>query len=401
MSEEPERLIAVFGPRQTGKTTAVRQAMALLGAEHLYVAVDRPEPVGDPYGPPEYVDSQPEPSARDRRWLVWVWRYARRQAVRSDGRFVLVLDEIQKMSGWSEVVKGLWDADRAEGPDMHVVVLGSSPLLMQSGLNESLAGRFEPLRFTHWSYGEMHEAFGLDLDHYIYFGGYPGAADLVSDERRWRGYVTGALIEPIIERDVLAMARVDKPALLKSLFEMGALYSGRILSYNKMLGQLQDAGNTTTLARYLKLLSDAGLLTGLSKHTERPVSARKSSPKLNVMNNALMSALSGYGYGEARADRTFWGKLVESAVGAHLLNTALPGTEVRYWRDSVREVDFVLRKGRRAAAIEVKTGQAVSTHAGLETFVKRFRPEKALLVGSAELSLRDFLSAPADHWFGA
>jgi len=311
-----------------------------------------------------------------------------------------VLDEIQKVSGWSDVVKGLWDADRAEGVPQTTVILGSSPLLMQSGLNESLAGRFEPIRFSHWSFLEMSSAFGFDLDRYLYFGGYPGAASLIGDEERWREYVIHSLIEPIIERDVLAMTRVDKPALLKRLFEMGCLYSGQVLSYNKMLGQLQDAGNTTTLARYLKLLSDAGMLTGLSKHTQRPISAKASTPKLNVVNTGLMSALSGYGFGEARADRSFWGRLVESAVGAHLLNTAGSGTEIRYWRESDHEVDFVLRKGRRLAAIEVKIGKAPLRHSGLEAFNRRFAPGRTLVVGNEGVPLEVFLSHPADHWLG-
>ena len=178
---------------------------------------------------------------------------------------------------------------------------------MQRGLNETLAGRFEPIRFTHWSYAEMSEAFGLGLERYVFFGGYPGAAPRIGDSERWAGYVRGALIEPNIERDVLSMTRVDKPALLKRLFYLGASYSGQVVSYTKLVGQLQDAGNTTTLTRYLDLLSQAGLLAGFSKHTERPLSAKASTPKLNVLNTGLMAAVSGYTFDEARSDRTFWG----------------------------------------------------------------------------------------------
>ena len=400
LSEQPERLVAIFGPRQTGKTIAARQAVSSFASR--YEAVDEPDSTVPAPRPVtrDHAGLGSRSMVRDVRWLTDVWEESRYEARRSRGGFVLVLDEIQKIAGWSDAVKGLWDADRADGCPLHVVVLGSAPLLMQSGLNESLAGRFEPIRFTHWSYTEMAEAFGFDLDRYIFFGGYPGAASLVHDHERWSRYVRDALIEPIIERDVLAMTRVDKPSLLKRLFDMGAQYSGQILSYNKMLGQLQDAGNTTTLTRYLKLLSDAGLLAGLSKYTERPVSAKASTPKLNVMNTALMSALSGYSFDEARADRTFWGRLVESAVGAHLLNTAEPGTEVKYWRHRNHEVDFVLERGPRTVGIEVKTGRTTVAAPGLAEFTRRVRPHKTLVAGTGGEPLHEFLSVPADHWFG-
>ena len=402
LSEPPERLIAIFGPRQTGKTVAVRQALLSVMHESRYVAVDEPEPQAVTWPSTVGVDSLASPSAaRDARWLTGLWEDCRRRAWRSRRGFALVLDEIQKIDRWSDVVKGLWDADRAGNCPLHVVVLGSAPLLMQAGLNESLAGRFEPIHFRHWSYLEMSEAFGFDLDQYVYFGGYPGTASLAHDHQRWSAYVRDALVEPIIERDVLAMTRVDKPSLLKRLFDFGALYSGQVLSYNKMLGRLQDAGNTTTLTRYLKLLSDAGLLTGLSKYTLRPVSAKASTPKLNVLNTALMAGASGYGFEEARADRTFWGRLVESAVGAHLLNTASPSTAVRYWKYGSHEVDFVLERGPRAVGIEVKTGKALVVHSGLAEFERRFLPLRTMVVGSGGEPLHEFLSVPADHWFEA
>ena len=342
-----------------------------------------------------------DPTFRDARWLEKVWKQSRRQAWNSPQGFVLVLDEIQKIEQWSEVVKGLWDADRASGCPLHVIVLGSAPILMQAGLSESLAGRFEPIHVRHWSYPEMADAFGYSLDEYVYFGGYPGAASLAHDQERWRAYVRGALVEPNIERDVLAMTRVDKPALLKRLFELGALYSGQILSFNKMLGHLQDAGNTTTLARYLDLLSQAGLITGLSKHTERPVSARASTPKLNVLNTALMSTALRYSFEEARADSTFWGRLVESAVGAHLFNTASSATAVKYWREGNYEVDFVLQRGPQVVGIEVKSGHARTTNRGLLEFERRFKPRATVVVGNSGVPLHEFLSEPADHWFEA
>ena len=399
LSEPPEHIIAIFGPRQTGKTMATEQALKSIRHESQYVAVDEPESTEAP-GPFEEVgETALLPSAeRGTEWLRKVWERSRSKAWDSSRGFVLVLDEIQKIDGWSDAVKGLWDADRRDGCPMHVVILGSAPLLMQAGLNESLAGRFEPIRFTHWSYVEMSQAFGYSFDEYIYFGGYPGAAERRHDLDRWATYVREALVEPNIERDVLSMTRVDKPALLKRLFDLGALYSGQELSYNKMLGPLQDAGNTTTLTRYLTLLSDAGLLVGLSKHTARAASARASTPKLNVLNTALMAVASGYTFEEARADRSYWGRTIESAVGAHLVNTASPNTVVRYWRDGAHEVDFVLQRGPNTVGIEVKSGSAPTPPIGLSVFEKRFKPRGIVVAGGSGVPLHGFLSLPADHW---
>ena len=396
LAEPPRFIIAVFGPRQTGKTTIVRQALRRLDRPSRYLAVDEPDSPRFRVLSTTASTTPRRPQARDAEWLVINWENARREAAGSPAGSVLILDEIQEIPNWSVTVKGLWDADRAVNRPLHVVVLGSSPLRMQSGLTESLAGRFVPIRVTHWSFPEMADAYGLDLSSYLYFGGYPGAASLVRDPVQWRDYILRALVEPNIERDVLAMTRVDKPALLKRLFELGASCSGQILSYTKLLGQLQDAGNTTTLARYLDLLENAGLLAGLSKYASRP-HRRGSSPKLSVLNTALMTAGSGYGYEEARGDRTFWGRVVESAVGAHLLNTATSDIRVFYWRDRQHEVDFVLRRGPRLVGIEVKSGPRRASLSGLETFAERFQAQR-LLVGEGGIPLNEFLAAPAGYW---
>ena len=397
LAEEPSRIIALFGPRQTGKTTIVRQALGKIERPSRYVAVDEPEAPTFRLPPPALEAGFARPEVRDTEWLVLTWEKARDAAQRSPTGFVLVLDEIQKIPRWSETVKGLWDADRAAGSLLHVVILGSSPLLMQSGLTESLAGRFEPISVTHWSFPEMAGAFGFDLPAYLYFGGYPGAAALFRDPPRWREYILQALVEPNIERDLLSMTRVDKPALLKRLFEVGAAASGQILSYTKLLGQLQDAGNTTTLSRYIDLLASAGLLAGLPKYASRP-HRRGSSPKLNVLNTALMTACSGYAFAEARADRTFWGRIVESAAGAHLCNTATPGMGVHYWRDGLHEVDFVLKRGPHLVAIEVKSGPQRTSPRGLAMFAKRFHAQRTLIVGGGGIPLNEFLAAPAARW---
>lgn len=400
LREPPSRLIAVFGPRQTGKTTMVRQALAQIDRPSLYLAVDEPEASTPRIAPAAPLsDTVSLSPGRDAAWLVSNWEDARRRAEGSSQGFVLVFDEIQKIPNWSDTIKGLWDADRARGCPLHVVILGSAPLPMQSGLNESLAGRFESLRVTHWSFPEMSEAFDVTLDEFIYFGGYPGAATLVMDEERWRDYILHALVEPHLERDLLAMTRVDKPALLKNLFALGASYSGQILSYRKMTGQLQDAGNTTTLAHYLDLLSMAGLLTGLEKHSGSPQRRRRSSPKLNVLNTALMGATSGYSFAEAKADRTFWGRLVESAVGAHLVNTTGQMVEVSYWREGSHEIDFVLRRAASVRGIEVKSGGQRARDSAVNEFEDRFGALPSLVVGHEGVPLNEFLSAPAQEWF--
>ena len=398
LAEPPRQLIAVFGPRQTGKTTIVRQALRQIDLESRYLAIDEPDSTEFrvPSAATEAIFLAPQ--VRDAEWLVRHWEEARREAEQLGG-FVLVFDEIQKIPQWSEIIKGLWDADRARGCPLHVVILGSAPLLMQSGLSESLAGRFESIRVTHWSFDEMSAAFDFDLPRYLYFGGYPGAVPFVRDPDRWRNYILGALVEPNIERDLLAMTRVDKPALLKRLFELGAVYSGQILSYTKMLGQLQDAGNTTTLARYLDLLASAGLLAGVPKYVGRVHRVRASSPKLNVLNTALMTAGSGYSFAEAQTDRSFWGRIVESAVGAHLFNTAASDIRLHYWRDGSHEVDFVLQRGARIIAIEVKSGAKRMPLGGMDEFEQRFSPRHSLLVGEGGIPLNEFLTAPAHYWF--
>lgn len=379
---EPRRFLhVVAGPRQVGKTTLVQQVLAQIDRPSIFVSAD-------------------EPALRDSAWLAAQWARARLVAKDAGKRgAVLALDEVQKIPGWSESVKRLWDEDTRTRVPLRVVLLGSAPLLVQRGLAESLAGRFEILHLPHWSFAEMRAAFGCSLEQYIYFGGYPGAAPLMDDPLRWRRYLLDALVETTISRDVLLLTRVDKPALLRRLFELGCRYSGQVLSYTKMLGQLHDAGNTTTLAHYLELLAGAGMLTGLPKFAGATVRSRGSSPKLQVLNTALLTAQSGLTPAEARADGEFWGRLTESAVGSHLANAAACGVcELFYWRDGNREVDFVLRAGRRLVAIEVKSGRAPLAHSGLAAFSEAFKPKRCLLVGGDGIPLDEFLSRPVTDW---
>ncbi len=410
LSEEPRLLINIAGPRQCGKTTLVRQALDSVDRPGEYLSAD--EPVvpfsGHPSG---RRPSRLSATAADVRllfepdilWLVQAWENARKEAQGSDNGFILVLDEIQHVQGnWSRTVKGMWDRDRQEDLPLHVVLLGSAPWLMQKGLSESLMGRFETIRLPHWSFPEMAAAFGFSLDEYVYFGGYPGGAPFIRNEDRWRDYILDGLVMPVLERDVLALDRVKKPALLRQLFAFGCEYSGQILSYTKMVGQLQDAGNTTTLAHYLDLLAQVGLLRGLQKHTGgQAIAQRRSSPKFVVLNTALMSALSEYTFAEAKADRSHWGRLVESAVGAHLCNTASSEMEVYYWREKTSEVDFVVRRGRRRIAVEVKSGSRRRSVSGLDAFVDKFPKVRPLIVGTGGMPLKTFLSTPARNLFQA
>lgn len=379
---EPRRFLQVVaGPRQAGKTTLVRQALAAWGERARYASAD-------------------EPTLRARAWIAAQWDTAR-LAAREAGRrgAVLALDEIQKIPDWSETVKRLWDEDTAERLPLRVVILGSAPLLIQRGLTESLAGRFELVPVGHWTLAEMREAFGFGLDQYLFFGGYPGAAPLITDPARWARYVKDALIETTLSRDVLLLTRVDKPALLRRLFDLGCRYSGQVLSYTKMLGQLQDAGNTTTLAHYLELLAGAGMLTGLQKYAGSAARRRGSSPKLQVLNTALMTATSGLTPEDARGQTDFRGRLVESAVGAHLAGAAAAGEcALYYWRDHHREVDFVVETGRGLVAIEVKSGRRRDTLPGLEAFSTEFKPRRTLLVGADGVPIEMFLTRPASHW---
>ncbi len=372
--KEPRKFIQIiFGPRQVGKTTMVTQLLEQLSIPNLHESADAI-------------------SATNSTWLAQVWESARlRLKASGAAEFLLVIDEIQKIDNWSEVVKQQWDKDTRENTNIKVILLGSSRLLIQKGLTESLAGRFETLYLGHWSYAEMQEAFGWSIEQYVYFGGYPGSASLINDEERWKNYVKDSLIETSISKDILMLTRVDKPALLKQLFEIGCLYSGQILSYTKILGQLQDAGNTTTLANYLRLLSDSGLLGGLEKYAGNIIRKRGSSPKFQVYNNALITAQSDYSYEKAIIDPELWGRLVESSVGTHLLNHSVSERyNLNYWREGKHEVDFVLEKGDKVIGLEVKSGKR-GENEGMGVFAEKFHPEKVLLVGTGGIPYDEFL----------
>jgi predicted AAA+ superfamily ATPase len=383
--KEPRSFIQILaGPRQVGKTTLAKQVMDALGAATHYASAD-------------------EPSLKSDVWIEQQWELARyktkNRSVESGEPCLLVLDEIQKLPNWSESVKRLWDEDSFNQVPLKVMLLGSSPLLIKSGLGESLAGRFELIPITHWSYSEVKAAFGWGFNEYVYFGGYPGAVKLSNDIERWTHYIKESLIETTISRDILLMSRIDKPALLRRLFELSCAYSSQVLSFQKMIGQLQDAGNTTTLAHYLELLSGAGFVTGLQKFAGQQVRRRNSSPKLQVLNNALMTVQANIGFKELVGNRELWGRWVESAVGAHLVNQTIgKGIGLYYWSKNNQEVDFVLEKGNRVTAIEVKSGAAGVKLPGLERFAKEFKITKQLLIGAQGITFEEFLTTPVTDW---
>lgn len=379
IKEKRKFIQIVIGPRQVGKTTMVLQLIDEMNIANQYQSADS-------------ID------ATNATWITQQWEAARvKLKTTSAKQYLLVFDEIQKISHWSEVVKAQWDKDTKEKLNIKVILLGSSSLLIQSGLTESLAGRFEKIYMNHWSFVEMEKAFNLTEEQYAWFGGYPGSVTLLKDEQRWKDYIKNSLIETTVSKDILMMQRIDKPALLKRLFELGCLYSSQILSYTKMLGQLQDAGNTITLSHYLNLLASANLIIGLDKFSVQKVRQRSSSPKFQVFNTALLSGQLNDKFNEIKTNHVKWGRVVESAIGAHLLNYSLiEDYNLFYWRHRNNEIDFVLEKNSKVIGLEIKSGLKQNTK-GMHYFQKEFAPEKVLLIGNNGLSWKEFLSInPSD-----
>ena len=379
---EPRKFIqVVLGPRQIGKTTVVRQVLHDINKPQLYFSADDIAVAGS-------------------AWLASCWTAARLEAqTHPDAGCVLVIDEIQKVPNWSETVKRQWDDDTWNERNIKVVLLGSSRALILQGLSESLMGRFEEIRMTHWTYAEMRDCFGLTVDEFIYFGGYPGAVEMMQDEARWKVYVRNSMIDATVNRDIFEDVRIGKAALLRKTLELGAAYSGKILSLTKLLGEIQDAGNVMTIAGYLERLNQCGLLGTFQKFSVNDARRRASIPKFQVHNNALLTALSAGTFEQVRNDPVKWGHYVESAVGAYLISQAYRlQFEVFYWRDGNNEVDFVLRKDGKVVALEVKSNHERYTK-GLDVFCQKFRPNVALIVGSGGLPLETFLETPITDLF--
>jgi len=377
MKEKRLFMQVVIGPRQTGKTTAVLQALQALSKPYHFINAD-------------------DPMVVSLEWLRNEWEQARLMQKQIKKEVILAIDEVQKIPQWPSMVKFLWDEDTRKKIPLKVILLGSSSLLIQKGLNESMAGRFEVLFCPHWNYQECKTAFNYTLDDFLFFGGYPGASKLKNNVERWARYMGSSIIEPVISKDVLMMEEVRKPALLRSLFTLGAAYSAHELSYTKMLGQLHDAGNTVTLAHYLELLDNANILCGLSKYAVNKLRERQSSPRFMVYDTSLLIWAAGASRKSFLQLPDARGHLVESAVGAYLLARGKEeGFSVYWWRDRELEVDFVIQKGTSAlTAIEVKSGRMKHTGGSIE-FMRRYPDALSLTIGSGGCELGEFLEGKA------
>lgn len=379
LSEKRKFIQIILGPRQVGKSTAIRQAIEELSYPSVYALADLPVPPGHAF-------------------IAQNWNEARKQA-EGGKKILLVLDEIQKIEGWSNVVKKFWDEDSHEGRPIQVVLLGSSALMIQKKLPESLAGRFEIIRFPHWFYTECRKAFGCHLEDYLFYGGYPGGYELMDDEIRWKQFVTDSLIETALTRDIMFLVDIQKPVLLRKLLYLGCEYGGQILSYGKILGDLSDVGSKLTLMNYQRYLESAFLIGGLQAWKGSGILRQKSMPKWLPLNTALMTALSAKSKKEMMSDKVIYGRLVEVAVGAYLYNQALINrSEVYYWREENNEVDFVVRYREKLLGIEVKTGFEYGTKA-FDAFQKKYPKARVLLVGEYGVSVEKFLSTPIETYF--
>lgn len=381
IEEARNKIQVISGPRQVGKSTLVKQVLKEISIDFTFISADNVE-------------------KNNVSWINEVWETARqRMKLKKEREYLLVIDEVHKVNNWSEAVKKEWDDDTFNDVNIKVILLGSSRLLIKDGLTESLAGRYELIHMSHWSFKEMKEAFGMDLEHYIFFGGYPGGVGFINNEVRWRKYIKDSIVAPAIAHDILMTKTIYKPELMKQLFELGCTYSGEEIALTKLLGQLQDAGNITTLANYLSNLNESHLLCGLQKYANDNARKYNSVPKMMVYNTALLSSLYGLNYSQVFTNPKMWGRWVESAVGTHLLNMANElDYRIYYWRERNDEVDFILEYNRQCIAIEVKSGRR-TTNAGISVFKEKFRPLHTFIVGNGGIPLEEFLSSDLKYLF--
>ena len=381
IEEARNKIQVISGPRQVGKSTLVKQVLKEISIDFTFISADNVE-------------------KDNLYWINEVWETARqRMKLKKEREYLLVIDEVHKVNNWSEAVKKEWDDDTFNDVNIKVILLGSSRLLIKDGLTESLAGRYELIHMSHWSFKEMKEAFGMDLEHYIFFGGYPGGVGFINNEVRWRKYIKDIIVAPAIAHDILMTKTIYKPELMKQLFELGCTYSGEEIALTKLLGQLQDAGNITTLANYLSTLNESHLLCGLQKYANDNARKYNSVPKMMVYNTALLSSLYGLNYSQVFTNPKMWGRWVESAVGTHLLNMANElDYRIYYWRERNDEVDFILEYNRQCIAIEVKSGRR-TTNAGISVFKEKFRPLHTFIVGNGGIPLEEFLSSDLKYLF--
>lgn len=419
-------MLCVTGPRQSGKTTLVRQALRRLDRPSIYLPVENPcsaefrEAAGQRRRPLPFDTFPDSPTMLDTRGLVHAWDMARSLAARSPRGAVLVLDDIQAIDDWTATAKGLWDQDRFEESRLRVVLLGPVPPLTQPGLTESMAGRFQVMNIPHWSFSEMAEAFGFGVREYVYFGGYPQTAKFIdaheysrkgpgrqsaavpeevrARERAWHAYARSSIVGCSVRGDTVALHYVEKPALMVRLFFLSCAYSGQVLSYQKMLGPFSARDNNASIRDYFDLLSAAGLISRIGCYSRNLLPWVKGNPKLNVRNTALMSASFPYTFTAAKADSVFWGRLTKSAVGAHLCNAASSRMRCCYWQHSGSQVDYVLCGARRTVAVEVQSGKTPRTRHGFNAFRAQYPEAELLSVGGRGVPLEEFLSTSPDYW---
>jgi uncharacterized protein len=372
---------AVVGPRQIGKTTLVKQ-------------------IFEAWKNPKFYETADMPGVIDTKWLAGIWGKARNESKKTRKKTLLIIDEIQKITQWSTTVKRFFDEDKFSGTRLRVIILGSSSLFMQKGLTESLAGRFELHRHSQWSYGECREFFHLNLKEYLYYGSYPAALPLRKYQDRWVEYIRSSLIETVIAKDVLLMNPITKPALLRQAFALCLHYPAQILSYQNMLGQLQEAGNASTIAFYLRLLANAFFLVPLEKYSGSKIKQKSSSPKILLLDNAIVTANSEKNHKTAFSDKDYWGRLFENAVGARLYWLAQEqGWELFYWRDRDNEIDYVLSIGDRLIAVEVKSGRPGKAKAALDIFANRYKNAEKVVISFKKKNLSNVKYLEAEEFF--
>ena len=373
LEETRNSMLVLTGPRQVGKTTLITHLLKSLNTPSLYTQAS-------------------EAAGQSTQWISEKWQTARLQLNNTKAtEFILVIDEVQRIEGWSKTIKEEWDYDTRNKINLKMVILGSSRLQLINWINEGLKKQTTIIHVPHWSFTQMQETFDFSLEQYLWFGGYPGAAKKIKNEKNWRNYLLNTLIEPSISKDVYMTGRIDKPAMLHRLFEIGCRYSGQIVSLTKILRQLQNGGNTTTLANYIKLLDSAGILTALNKSSLKSESQRASIPKLQVYNNGLTNALKPIKFKSALLNPIQWGHVCESAIGAHLVNHAISENyRVEYWRDRNAEVDYVVQYKDKKIGIEIKNKVMPKT-SGAKLFTQELNPYKMLSIGDKGIPISEFL----------
>ena len=427
LNEEPLNIIYFHGPRQSGKSTLVIEADRRLGPKSQYMAIDSDVSLspltGSAYEEDGSVISEQTSEAQLQilrtQTLRQMWRKMRKSVQKSGEKGVIFFDEIQKIPNFPETIKGLWDHDRRLGIPLHVVLLSSSPLLMQDGLSESLAGRFERLHCPHWSFTEMRDAFGYTLPMYIFFGGYPKFGQLLGPKftpkitidlyRRWLSYIKESIIETTLQQDIKQLKRIANPALFRDLFELCLLSSSQIISHNTMYSRLPSQDKKQVYHDYLDSYAQACLLTHIDKYYgQKHWHSKKSDPKFLTLDTGLLSAVKGISYEQAQKDRAYWGQLVESAVGAHIYNTKSPDMKLCYWRahkngKQAPEIDFVLSNGSSdsLSAFEVKGSRLRKNprlSGNLESFKKKFGSLPKIIGAGGDIELEDFFARPLSQW---